>query len=52
MDILKSMGHKIRAIPGGDENGCVRIQYMEIDGIAFVKESKISSDGYAELLEK
>ncbi len=52
MDILKSMGHKIKAIPGSDENGCVRIRYMEIDGIVIVRENKLDINGYVELMEK
>ncbi len=52
LDVLKSMGHKAGMLPSIDDNGCERIRYMEIDGIAFVREYEIDYDGYNELLKK
>ncbi len=51
-DVLRSMGHEVGIFINIEDNGCERIRYMEIDGIAIVRENEIDYDGYNELLEK
>lgn len=50
-DVLRGLGHKVE-IGTWDDNGCNRIGFIQIDGVALVKNSKIDFDGYGELLKK
>ncbi len=50
-DVIRSMGYKVKRSARND-NGCDRIKYIEIDGVALVRDSKIDYNGYNELLKK
>ncbi len=52
-DVIESMDHKVEfEYQYDDNNDCYQIRYVEIDGIAIVRENEIDYDGYNELLEK
>lgn len=51
LDVLRSLGHNVE-YGTWDDNGCDRIGYLKIDDVILVKNSKIDSDGYTELLFK
>ncbi len=52
IDVLESIGHKVIIVPSINKNGCERIRYLKIDGIALVQKNEIDYDGYNELLGK
>lgn len=51
LDVVRSMGHDVDS-GSWDDNGCDRFSYLKIDGVVMVKNSKIDTKVYAELLKK
>ena len=50
-EVLREMGHEVET-GSWDDNGCDRIGFIKIDGVALVENSKIDFDAYGELLRK
>lgn len=51
LDVVRSMGHDVDS-GSWDDNGCDRFSYLKIDGVVMVRNSKIDTKAYAELLNK
>ena len=55
--IMKTFGGDIKVrsqhdVGSWDDNGCDRFSYLKIDGVVMVRNSKIDTKAYSELLNK